>query len=202
MHLKDVNVSSILDGGKNQKLWEKIRDKFVSKIQEQHKPSDDKVEKLEKMLMDKKVLKKAIADFKEIHKAGQSGGAKKKSRRRKKKKRAKKTKRRYRGGAGTYPPEIGGIFVMMGILGVAISLQAVWEVGVWGCNRLASAINNRGDNSHAAEENEAKNDVGDDEQLRREIQSSMTNDDSEPVTVRGAEYDANLLRGLPLQRRR
>ena len=111
MPLKDVTVSSILDGGKNQKLWKKIRDKFVSKIQKQHKLSDDKVEKLEKMLMDKKVLKQGIADFKEIHKDTQIGGAKKKSRRRKKKKYAKKTKRRYRrGGNGDLPPSflIGG----------------------------------------------------------------------------------------------
>ena len=83
MLLKDVTVSSIL-GKKNKKLWEKLTSDFISKMKKTHKLSDDKVEKLKKVFVDKEVLKKAIADFKEIH-AGQSGGAKKKSRRRKKK---------------------------------------------------------------------------------------------------------------------
>ena len=200
MPLKDVTVSSILDGGKNQKLWEKIRDKFVSKIQKQHKLSDDKVEKLEKMLMDKKVLKRGIVDFKEIHKDTQSGGAKKKSRRRKKKKYAKKTKKRYRrGGNGD---ELPSFLIYLGIMGVTCSLTAVWLVAEWGCNRLVSACSNCGEEKEEVGESEAKHDVDDDERLRQGIQSSMAGDYGEPVTNRGAEYAANRFRGLPLRRRR
>jgi hypothetical protein len=203
MPLKDVTVSSILDGGKNQKLWKKIRDKFVSKIQKQHKLSDDKVEKLEKMLMDKKVLKQGIADFKEIHKDTQIGGAKKKSRRRKKKKYAKKTKRRYRRGGNGLETSF---LIYLGIMGVTCSIAAVWLVAEWGCNRLVSACSNCGEEKEEVGESEAKNDVDyvdDDERLRRGIQSSMTDDDSEPVTERSASdaYD-DVYGNLPLRRRR
>ena len=196
MPLKDVTVSSILDGGKNQKLWERIRDKFVSKIQKQHKLSDDKVEKLEKMLMDKKVLKQGIADFKEIHKDTQSGGAKKKSRSRKKKKYAKKTKKRYRrGGNGDLPPSF---LIYLGIMGVTCSLAAVWLVAEWGCNRLVSACSNCGEEVEE-EEVEEKEEVDDDERLRRRIQASMAEED-EPVTERSASaaYD-DIYGNLPLR---
>ena len=202
MPLKDVTVSSILDGGKNQKLWKKIRDKFVSKIQKQHKLSDDKVEKLEKMLMDKKVLKQGITDFKEIHKDTQIGGAKKKSRRRKKKKYAKKTKRRYRrGGNGDLPPSF---LIYLGIMGVVVSLAAVVGVAEWGCNRLVSACSSCGEEveEEEVEEKEEVDEVGDDERLRQGIQSSMA-EDGEPVTERSASdaYD-DVYGNLPLRRRR
>ena len=150
--------------------------------------------------MDKKVLKQGIADFKEIHKDTQIGGAKKKSRRRKKKKYAKKTKRRYRrGGNGDLPPSF---LIYLGIAGVTVSVAFAWHVAEWGCNRLVSACSNCGEEKEEVGESEAKHDVDDDERLRRGIQSSMTDDDSEPVTNRGAEYDANRFRGLPLRSRR
>ena len=137
MLLKNVTVSSILNNEKNKKLWEKLTSDFISKMKKTHKLSDDKVTKLKKVFMDKEVLKKAIADFKEIHQAGQSGGAKKKSRRRKKKKHVKKTKRRQRGGDLTQD-----ILIYMGIFSTCLLGVAVWSTLEWGGRHAYNLVRN------------------------------------------------------------
>lgn len=121
MTLNHVDVNYILDNGHNQQVWENLTIEFISKIQARHKLSNDEIQLLKKMLMDKKVLSQAIGDFKIIYNAGQGGGGKKKSRRRKKKKRAKKTKRRYRRGMAGGNDSLG-VFFMLGIMGVVFTL--------------------------------------------------------------------------------
>jgi hypothetical protein len=149
MSLKTRTVNSILNN-RNDEIWEKITDEFISKIKQKQKLDDDKVEKLKKELMDKTTFKKAVEEFivmnKKLNK--KIGGGKKKSRRRKKKKRAKKTKRRYQRG-GELSVFESSVFIYMGIMGTSVICLTVWRALEWGCGQaynLANSVYSNGDN--------------------------------------------------------
>lgn len=149
MSLKPQTVNYIINN-RNENLWKKITEEFISKMKKKQKLDDDKVEKLKKKLMDKKIFKEAVKEFivmnEKLNK--KIGGGKKKSRRRKKKKRAKKTKRRYQRG-GELSVFESSAFIYMGIMGTSVICLTVWHALEWGCGQaynLANSVYSNGDN--------------------------------------------------------